>query len=173
MRNKAPPFTQEELKRLLTYSPDTGGFVRHLPKMDRVVTGSPNQKYAQIRIQNRGYGAHQLAWFYVHGVWCDRHLDHINGNPKDNRLANLRSVSPAVNLQNMSRPGRKNKSGYLGVCFVTGKRLWKAAIFANGQNKFLGYFKTAEEANSAYLAAKPIHHPLAEQCLRPVPESIV
>ena len=164
-----PPFTQSELKSWMDYNSETGTFTRTLPSgRVREISAAANTLYVQVRILHRCYYAHQLAWYWVHGEWPSQYIDHINQNKKDNRICNLRVVSQATNLQNMNYPGKRNKSGYLGVCFT--KNRWRAAIYANGKSYILGYFNSPEDANAAYLTAKPIYHPLAEQCLRPVPE---
>lgn len=42
---------------------------------------------------------HRLAWFLHHGSFPEETIDHINGNPKDNRLCNLRMVSISINTR--------------------------------------------------------------------------
>lgn len=76
-------------------------------------------------------------------------VDHINGNPLDNRKCNLRSCS---NQQNSMNRKIKNPLGYKGV-FKEKKNLqkpYRAGITFNRKNISLGYFKTLEEAALAY-----------------------
>jgi hypothetical protein len=41
--------------------------------------------------------AHRLVWLYVHGRHPTREIDHVNGNPTDDRIANLRQCSGLPN----------------------------------------------------------------------------
>src|SRR3990167_3120706 len=105
--------SQQRLKELLSYNPNTGEFTRlvatgiHGCNKAGVVVGClsdhPTQGYILIRVNNDGilYRAHRLAWLYVYGFWPPADIDHINGNRSDNRIVNLRSVTRSQNLQNM------------------------------------------------------------------------
>ena len=44
-------------------------------------------------------------------------IDHINGNPKDNRIVNLRAVSHANNMKNIKR-GSITQVGLVGYSFI-------------------------------------------------------
>lgn len=106
--------------------------------------------YRQIQIDKRIYRAHRLAWFYVHGVWpTTKHLDHINGIPDDNRIANLR---PATSSQNAANSIKKTKktSRFKGVYQHKNSGLWCAAVTKNYKTVYHAYFKTEMAAYEAY-----------------------
>ena len=72
-------------------------------------------------------------------------IDHIDNNPSNNDVSNLRIIS---HRDNVSR-GYKNKSSkYRGVCFHKNKKLWMAS---GKNNKYLGYFNTEIEAYTKIL----------------------
>jgi hypothetical protein len=118
------------------------------------VAGSRNTStgYIDIFVHGRRYGAHRLAWFYVHGRWPEHEIDHINGERSHNAIDNLRDVPRAINRQNLRRPHRDNSTGFLGVR-KNGER-FAALIQVDKSPKYLGTFDTPEEASQAYIAAK-------------------
>ena len=80
------------------------------------------------------------------------YIDHINGIKTDNRLDNLRVVTPRQNLQNTKR---HRKGGLVGasLCKNTERstRSWRASIYLDGKQTHLGMFETELEAHNAYL----------------------
>lgn len=143
----------------LSYDPETGLFTwLKRPRMTRTAkegdrAGSISSSgYVVITICGVKYMAHRLAWFVTYGAWPAEQIDHINGVRNDNRIANLRDVSHTVNVQNRRTGGRNSKTGLLGVS--PSKKGYAATISANGKQKFLGRFKTPEEASAVYIEAK-------------------
>lgn len=57
-----------------------------------------------LRVDGRAISmaAHRVIWAIHHGAWPAKHLDHINRVRDDNRIENLREVTPAENAQNSS-----------------------------------------------------------------------
>lgn len=80
-------------------------------------------------------------------------VDHINGDTLDNRRENLRVVSRADSVRNTAGPYSTTKHGTPGVYF-TPEGTWQASIGVNGKRKYLGRFKTHEEAVAARLRAE-------------------
>lgn len=68
-------------------------------------------------------------------------VDHINGDKLDNRKANLRICSHQQNCL--------NKLNSISACYVKEKKKWRATIQINGVSKYVGYYKTEEEAVEA------------------------
>lgn len=76
-------------------------------------------------------------------------VDHINRNTLDNRRCNLRVATKGQNTANArGRTGR-----YKGIDFQPSRNRWRARIMVDGTQKWLGRFKTEEEAARAYDAA--------------------
>lgn len=154
--------TQEYLRELMRYDPDTGIFTRLVSRsstaMKGRVAGTKNSRgYLQISIDRKLYSAHRLAWFYVYGVWPSCEIDHINRCKSDNRILNLREATGSENQQNRLK-SKNNTSGYKGVFWHKTKQKWYAAILVNSKAIHLGVFKTTEEAYAAYCeAASRLH----------------
>lgn len=149
--------SQEELRAMLRYDPQIGEFVWLVKPSKRLPSGAiagglNAEGYRVIRLCGRLYKAHRLAWLYVHGEWPAMCIDHINGVRDDNRIANLRCVTHGENMQNQRRAHANNKTGKLGVAPDGIKFL--SRIRVGGRSQFVGSFATAEEASTAYIAAK-------------------
>lgn len=154
--------TAERLRALLDYDPQTGIFTWKIVTSNRVkvgdVAGSKRLNgYCSVHLDGRAYLSHRLAWLYMTGNWPTHHVDHINGDPLDNRFANIREASDTQNKQN-SRTRKDNRSGIKGAFFHKQTRKWASAIRLNGKSKYLGLFETAEDAHAAYCkAAKELY----------------
>lgn len=94
---------------------------------------------------------HRLIWLMEHGYWPKQPIDHINGDPLDNRLENLRMVDYSVNSKN-SAMYRSNTTGFTGVS-VCGRK-YRAQIRVNGKHINLGYFEKIEDAAAARALAE-------------------
>jgi hypothetical protein len=149
--------TQKLLQELFSYDQKTGVFTRKV-RSGRCLAGSiagnvRKDGYVKICVGARKQYAHRLAWIYVHGDPAPKIIDHIDGNPSNNAITNLRAATEVQNHQNMRRCQRNNKSGFLGVSREDNG--YRAVIQGNdGRQKRIGKFKTAEEAAAAYIEAK-------------------
>lgn len=156
------PLTQDRLKSLLTYDPATGVFVS-LTKRKRVAANSVigtvlTRGYLGCMLDSKRYMLHRLAWLYVYGVWPDGVVDHINHNPSDNRIPNLRVVTTQENHHNRARR-TKSASGYLGVAWHKRDARWQAHIEIDGKSKYLGQFTDLALAIEARINAERNYHP--------------
>lgn len=143
----------------LTYQEDTGYFV--WTKTGRRAGSVDTNGYRVLSVgtrqtRDRCY-EHQLAWYDYYGVWPNE-IDHINGIKSDNRIINLRNVSHKTNNQNTIKPRAHNKTGYLGVTYSKERNKYYASISYNSCKKYLGTFKTPQEAHEAYLLFKREYH---------------
>jgi hypothetical protein len=153
----------EELRSALDYNRDTGLFTWKYrenaskcwnsrwagkPAGSKVSRkGSQVLPYLIVTIELNGMRlrAHRVAWAMVHGTWPSGEIDHINGNPLDNRIENLRDVSRQENSKNQQRRSN-NKSGVPGVGFDKQTNSWYASIMIDGKHIKLGRFKSFLEA---------------------------
>jgi HNH endonuclease len=147
--------TRARLRELLHYDSKTGEF-RWLKRVKRSIQSGDiartidSQGYRRIIINGRIYRAHHLAWLYMRGNWCSLVIDHRDGDPANNRWANLRSATRSQNSANR-RLHRNNACGLKGVS-PYGWR-WCATICKNGRIHHLGIFLTPQEAHAAYVKA--------------------
>jgi hypothetical protein len=152
--------TQEKLKEILEYDPDTGIFRWKLDRGAKTKTGDRagynHAGYRRIEINDVGYLAHRLVWLYIYG-YIPTELDHINGIKHDNRLCNLREASRKENSINRNKR-TDNSSGYKGVNWHKAANKWQARIMVNGKRLQLGWFETPEDAYLAYCAAAKEFH---------------
>ena len=152
--NCYPPLTAERLRELLHYDKATGAWTWRIQRYRSMKPGDPagclnKVGYWVIRVENRLYLAHRLAWLYMTGNWPTDQIDHKNMIRADNRWENLRAADNAGNNQN--RPGSKTSiSGVKGVSLDPRCDRWSARIYANGIQYNLGYYGTIGEAAAAY-----------------------
>ena len=155
---------QHEITEVLSYSRETGQFLwlekLHATRVRGRAAGSLDRSgHRRIKLNGRRYFAHHLVWVIEKG-WLPKMLDHINGDPDDNRVANLRECTPTQNAINMRRSAA-NTTGVKGVTRCERGR-WRAVIRVNKKLKALGRFDTKEQAAAAYLdAAKKYYQDFA------------
>ena len=96
---------------------------------------------------------------YLHSFICGAMkgdvVDHINGNTLDNRICNLRIVSPRINAQNC-KPHKKKSKLPPGVRLREQTNRYQARITKDGKTYSLGCFNTIEEARESYKKAEYI-----------------
>lgn len=153
--------TLERLRELLSYDPDTGRFVwlvnRRCVRAGDVAGTVNSRGYIAIMIDGMLYTAHRLAFLWMHGVFPDRELDHINRDRADNRHANLRLATSSQNKVNTG-VRRDNSSGFRGVSYCKVRKKYLAQIAHNGKKQNLGRYLTLDEAVNAYeSASKRLH----------------
>src|SRR6185295_6620023 len=149
--------TQDELKKLFSYNPETGKLTRLIRTARRAkvgqVAGNVNSRgYVDIQLHGQRYKAHRLVWLYVHGVWPEIGLDHINGIRSDNRIVNLRYATPSQNQHNRGKP-KNNTSGIKGVYWDKARKKWHAQINLDDTVIYLGRFTDSKDAAKAYATA--------------------
>lgn len=147
------PISRDRLLEVLDYNPDTGIFTWKITLSNRAKAGQiagvvNNTGHIRISIDKHKYYAHSLAWFYMYGVWPRKLMDHINRNPADNRICNLREASKSQNSMNRELQSN-NISGTTGVWYSLRQNRWCARITVDNQIIGLGTYKTLEEAVQA------------------------
>lgn len=134
--------TQQRVRDLLSYNPDTGTFVWIKPTARRVRVGdlagyNDGGGYLRVSIDGKKIKNHRLVWLYVYGYLPDGDIDHINGIKDDNRISNLRFVSHKDNSRNRAM-NVNNRSGVTGVRLDKKINKWVAYIRIDGIQNYLG-----------------------------------
>ena len=167
IRQRRLNLSVERLREVISYDPTTGIFEwkgdNHGNRRHGDIAGHLDKRRGirQIYIDGILYLAHRLAWLYFYGQWPEDQIDHINCNPSDNRICNLRESTQAENTRN-TRIAKNNSSGYKGVSRHPNTTKWRARITYLRVEYHLGLFDTAEEAYAAYCAAaKRLHKEFA------------
>lgn len=107
--------------------------------------------YIQDWVNGRLEYRHRVVWVEHNGPIPDgMQIDHINHDRSDNRIENLRLVTPQQN--------HFNRSGVKGFNWDKRKGKWRAYIYRDGKMKNLGYTDCMLEARAKYLRAKSEVH---------------
>ena len=148
---------QEQLQALLNYDPHTGIFIWRKRPVVRQQDKSWNTRFAGTPAltarHTEGYRrgmllginvlAHRVAFKWFHGSEPDE-IDHIDGNPGNNAICNLRGASRSLNSRNLGI-SRNNTSGVTGVRKSPyGK--FTAEIQVGGTRRYIGQFDTMQDA---------------------------
>ena len=152
---------RQRLMDLLSYDPLTGVFIWKIKTSNRACVGKTagtkaKSGYVSIQIDGKIYGAHRLAWLYVHGEWPPFQVDHRNRDRSNNRIKNLRLATPSQNGCNST--ARSPASGVKGVSWSKQAGKWQASIGAEKKRHHLGYFNSKEDAAVAISTARKELH---------------
>lgn len=162
--------SKEYLDECLDYDPDTGDFtwkvrpihhfntVRGMNRTNSQFSGCyagqihvthAGKAYRKIKIQDRHYSAHRLAWIITYGS-IDPYLeiDHIDGNGLNNAISNMRLVTGRENSINR-RKRSNNISGVTGVSWNRRNKNWRVRISDGQREVSIGSFSSKADAIKA------------------------
>jgi hypothetical protein len=157
--------TQKRLHDLFEYRKD-GNLIWKVSISNRVKIGDivgyidSGQKplYRRTQLDGKKHRVHRLIFLYHYGhITPGMDIDHIDGNSLNNRIDNLREATRSQNLQN-SKISSNNTSGVKGVLWDKKYRRWEVRLSIEGKVKYLGQYKTLEEAEAVVKEARVKYH---------------
>jgi len=172
IETKKEELTHEMLKNILNYDELTGVFIwrvrdvkfftslhqynswnaSHANKEAGSISKTHGMIFKSIRIFNKNYPGHRLAYFYMTGKWPKEDIDCIDGDYTNLKFKNIRQATRSDTRYKRSEPHGKNK--LIGCHYCNTKKKYVSQTTKNGKRIFLGYFNTPEEAHQAYVNAK-------------------
>lgn len=150
--------SREELQALFDYCPNTGKFYRRTSRRRHKAGSEAGGKASgriYLDIAHEKYLAHRCAWIMAYGTSPEVEIDHIDRNPLNNALWNLRLASSSDNKCN-KRAQSNNKLGVKGVHMHQGR--FRVKVNKNGVVMYDAHFDTLEEAIEARALAAAEHH---------------
>jgi len=148
--------SQEYLKSILSYDPETGIWIwktHYFIRLVGAVAGSVKKRdgYRRIKINNIEYMSARLACLYMKGRWPIEEMDHEDTIRSNDKWINLREATRADNTRNRNAK-ITSIIGLKGVKLTTSGK-YEAAIRSKENYQYLGTFDTPEEAAKAYADA--------------------
>ena len=152
--------TKEKLLELFTYK-DGELYWKCIPNnrvdlLNKKAGTHHGKGYTKTCINYQDYYNHRLI-FMMHYGYIPAHIDHIDGNPANNRVENLREATMAENQHNRGIQ-KNNSSGVKGVSWHKHSKKWAVQMRINNQYKHLGYFKDIELAELVSIEARNKFH---------------
>lgn len=152
--------TYEEVRCLFKYYPKTGNLRwridRGKKKAGQLAGNHFSYGHLAIKTGGHSYLVHRLIWLYVYGEWPNGELDHEDQDPSNNRIGNLRDVTPVQNSKN-KRIYTNNSSGASGVTWDNKRERWRVRCFHKGKTIHLGFYKSRKKAIRVRKAAESEH----------------
>lgn len=141
--------TFERASELLRYDPETGIITWIVTRGSHIRSGCEagcqrRDGYRLIRVDGHLYLSHRIAWLLKTGEVPPPEIDHINGEPRDNRWVNLRAVTHSQNIQNQTAH-RDNVIGVKGI-----RQHRNGRFYVTVKSKSCGGYSTLEEAKEVY-----------------------
>lgn len=149
--------TQARIKELLNYDELTGVFTWVVNRKGRYgkighIAGTLAMRGSiHIMVDGKKRLAHRLAWLYIYGIFPIDMIDHIDGNPINNKITNLRECNVSENGRNRLAQ-KNNTSGFKGVTWHKTRGKWRSSMMLNRKSIHIGHFDSANQASIAYEA---------------------
>jgi hypothetical protein len=117
----------------------------------------------QITINKKHYKTHRLVYLMFHG-YMPKEVDHIDNNPLNNRIENLRPANRSEQCCN-TRLRKDSTSGIKGVSWDKNRDKWVVTVTKNKKTMFRGRFNDLELAQLVAIEARNKFHGDFAKCL--------
>ena len=154
--------SKQQVLDLFIYDYDCGGLLWRIGRTN-VVAGSKagslkSKGYLSVQVDKKLYKLASLVWIMFNDTFDESLVvDHIDGDPSNNKISNLRLASSSENqLNSAKRKGTSSK--YKGVHWNKQSNSWRASIRINGKAKYIGNYSNEYAAHLAWCeVAKELH----------------
>ena len=150
---------QETLLNLFKYS---DGFLywkssnTNAVKAGGLAGSKSSSGYLCVLVKNKLQLVHRVI-FMMHNGYAPKIVDHIDGNPMNNKIENLRDATKSQNCWN-SKTRTTNSSGFKNVSWHSKSKKWLVRLRANGKEVYVGIFGDIEDANKSAIEARKKYH---------------
>ena len=112
--------------------------------------------YFALGLNKKYYLIHRIVFLMHHGN-LPKFIDHVDGNPLNNKIENLRSATFSQNQQN-KKLSEKNTSGVKGVSWHKSTNKWEVQFSVNKKHKYFGLYDDLELAELVAQEARNKYH---------------
>jgi len=127
------------------------GTNKYGPKKDTVAGCFKQDGYRDVRCFNTVEKEHRIVWKLHFGEIPEGLvIDHINNNRSDNRIENLRLVTPLQNSWNRLKH-KTNTSGFNNVHYDSKRCKYRCSLRVNGKRYRGSYKDTAKDSYEEFL----------------------
>lgn len=157
--------TLDLAKEIFSYDRNTGDLIRIIKTGPNCTLGpirtADSNGYYKVEFNYKKYLVHRVVWLLEFGYFPENQIDHINRDRTDNRVCNLRQVSPQCNARNCSLR-KDNTSGFRGIRWNSTKSRWVVTISKRKEN---GLCRTTQVGSSEDFTEAVALRLAVEQCM--------
>jgi len=158
--------TQEQVLKLFEYKDGNLYWkVSNSPivKVNSLAGTINGQGRKQIGINYKIYAIHRIIFMMFHG-YMPKEIDHIDGNPLNNAIENLREATRSEQLCN-TKLRKDCTSGIKGVMWHKLMNKWLVRVYKNNKLVYKNYFDDVELAELVAVEARNKYHGVFARCL--------
>ena len=125
---------------------------RRIVKAGELAGSVAKDGYCRVKFEQKFYLAHRII-FMIHHGYMPNVIDHIDGNPSNNKIENLRECTVSQNGMN-SKVSITNKSGIKGVSWSKLSGKWQVRVQVDKHQKYFGVYEDKELADLVAIEAR-------------------